>query len=289
MFHNSTTIWHHPLPQVASFKEKRMVNFVGLGAVGGAMKTGWGVTKTAASWGWKATYPLRIPGILALGAMKTGAKSLGFVGKKGKWVGHFGKEVGLGIGKDAIGGSVLELGKAPIMFGYRNIVHNMRDITKGIFTTPGNILRAPGNLLSGASEGIADTRNSVSELVNEAKEFNPFRAIEVAREGIGGILKAPFIPFVDAFKIANKTRKVVQNALLTPFKAIWKPTKKILETPINVGKNIGLSIAEYPYRIYKSPTHIKKGLNRVANAHITASAAANSDVEIPAKEIKKAA
>ena len=72
-----------------------------------------------------------------------------------------------------------------------------------------------------------------------------------------------------------------------PFKAIWNPTKKILETPINVGKNIGLSVGEYPYRVYKSPTHLKRGFGRVINAHHTASAKiAESDI---GEEIEKAA
>ncbi|MCK5613727.1 hypothetical protein KAR91_68315, partial [Candidatus Pacearchaeota archaeon] len=192
--------------------------------------------------------------------------SLGFLGKKGKWAAHYGKEVGLGIGKDAIGGSMWELSKAPIMFAWRNIVHNMRDITRGVFTTPMNILKSPQNLWEGAREAVSDTRNSIGDLANGIREINPFRAIDVAREGVGGILKAPFVPFVDTFKLVNKTRKVIQNTALMPFKAIWNPTKKILETPINVGKNIGLSVGEYPYRVYKSPTHLKRGFGRVINA-----------------------
>ncbi len=261
MFHNSTTIWHNPLSQAPTFKEKRMVNF-GLGTIWSSMKTGGSVLKTVAGLGWKASYPLRVPGILAWGGIKAGAKSLSFVGKKAKWGAHYGKEVGLGIGKDAIGGSVWELSKAPIMFAWRNLVDNTRDIMKGVFTTPMNILKSPKYLWEGIKGAVGDTRNSMSDLLNETMELNPLG-------------------------IANQTRKVVQNTLLAPFKAIWNPAKKILETPMNVGKNIGLSIGEYPYRIYKSPTHIRRGVDRVLNAHHTASAQiAKSDM---GEEMEKAA
>lgn len=273
MFHNSTTIWHSPRPEKNLSKEKRVAYGVILTSIQAAATTAWKVTGGAYRLGKKVTYPLRLPLKLAIGGVVKGAeyanKGFGYV-ELGARTGY---EVGMGIGKDAIGGSVLELAKAPVMFAKRNLVDNTRDIIKGlvttpveftknVFTTPFRVLKKvvsapfkflgdPKETLSGMKNTIFSSvnsvRNSISKTVDNALDFKFGEIIKGTRNGIGKVLNIPY-------------------------QMIKAPVVPLLRTPAKVAANIGLSVGEYPYRLYKSPSHWPKGYNRVMNSYSTAKA-----------------
>ncbi len=266
MFHNTTTICHRNSYQKNFFKEKRLAHIAGAGFLAGLKSFGsgaLGVAKKGFSVGKILTLPIRLPFMPVWAGLKYGWK----YGQKG--VGKLeegarcGKEVGLGAFNSTVG-SIWELTKAPLFFVKKNIIDNARDIIKGVFTTPLNILRIPKNILVGIGKSITATRTGVKEVFEHTKNLNPFQAINSARKAIWETFTAP----------------------------ITTPLMPVLETPINVGKNIGGSVLEYPLRIHESKKRFRRGINRAMNCRSTAKtemAAKQAAIEAAEAEALKAA
>ena len=205
--------------------------------------------KAVAKFGWTLTKPLRWPFKMVWGGMKKGAEFGNRVIDTAEWGLRWGKEAGKGVVWTGIGGSLWELTKAPLDFLKFNLLYNTRDVLKDVFTlkTPRNIFKSPVHAWEGFKEGITQTRTHISDALKKAKAFKPFAAL-------------------------NSTRKAIGSLMKTPFKTVWKPTRAILDTPIQMGNNIKDSFLAYPKHLYNLPQPIRKGVNRVLNAHNVAGA-----------------
>lgn len=253
MFHNTTTIRHTHSPQTSFFKEKRLAYGV-LDRIKGMAETVITKTGKVGKFLYTASAPIRWTLFPISYTLGLGWKAAKWTAPKIEWGARYGKEVGLGIGKDAIVGSIWEIAKAPLYFAKKNLIDNTRDIMKGVFTTPLNILRIPKNLWSGIKESISSTRTGIKEVYDHTRNLSPLKAI-------------------------NSTRKAIWNTLTAP---IVSPLAPVFETPKKVISNIWSSLMDYPKQLWESPKKVRDGVARALNAHNTATSEMSAKQEVPA-------
>ena len=256
MFHNSTTIWHNPVSEKTFSKEKRII-FGFWGAVFSIPSAMWGATKKTASLGgkfvklnvkagsWLMTAPFTLVGVDKLLAKGYEASKKGV--HYSEWGARVAKEGAMGLGYNAIGKSVGELAISPLRYAKRLFVDNTRDVFKDILTlkTPKNIIKSPLYFGQGIKRGVMESREHYKDIIKNVVGFKPFSAI-------------------------NSTRKALFSTLAIPFKGIWDPTRKVLDTPIQMGKNVLNAQWAYPQAIWKGPQYWKEGIERLKNAPATA-------------------
>lgn len=219
------------------------MNFLLWDALKGAGKTALKTAGTLTRFAWTVTKPLRYPFKLAWGGIKKGAD----IGNKAidatEWSLRCTREAAKGVFWTGLGKSAFEITKGPLNFLKYNYVDNTRDVLGDVFTlkTPRNILKAPINAWKGLKEGISETRKNLGGVLKSAWALKPFQTI-------------------------NNVRKSVSSLIKTPFKAAWKPTRAIIDTPVQVAGNIGKSIYSYPKHLYNAPAHLVNGGKRVLNA-----------------------
>lgn len=213
-------------------------------ALKGAAKTTMKTAGILTRFAWKVTKPLRYPFRLAWGGIKKGADFGNKAFDATEWGLRWTREAVKGVLWTGLGKSVFEIAKGPLYFLKHNLVDNTRAVLGDVFTlkTPRNILKSPIHAWEGLKEGITETRKNVSDIFKNAKAFKPLKTI-------------------------NSVRKSVWSLMKTPFKAVWKPARAIIDTPVQISKNIGNSFYAYPKHMYYAPGHLRNGARRVLNAH----------------------
>ena len=241
MFHNASTIRHFH-SEFEPFKEKRLV-FGKLDSVKGFFSKAGGKAKVAGGFLKKVSWPLRVgmfPLRYPLGwtfkSWKFGVEKIAMGAGYAK---GFGKTVAMGLGKTAIGESIWEIVKAPLLFAKKNVVDNTRDILKGVFSTSMDVLRMPKNLWLGIKESVSATRGGVKETLKNVIGLHPIDAIQSARKAIWTTFTAPFT----------------------------RPIAPLFQTPKKVIENIGDSVLQYPYQMEKSYGKFKEGIRYTMGTH----------------------